>query len=92
MASAVSAVTSATPSNPANTSRIPAAAKVTAPSPIAAPAQAAALPQDTVQISTAAQTALQEAQETRFQTTQEASHGDRQAQKLLAQETAAKEI
>jgi len=58
-------------------------AKPPAPAP-------SAVPQDTVQISTAAQTALQEASETRVQTTQEASRGDRQAQKLLAKETPVK--
>ncbi len=47
-------------------------------------------PQDTVQISTAAQTALQESKETQAQTAQEAAHGDRQAVKLLAKETARK--
>jgi hypothetical protein len=56
------------------------------------PSQAAVAPspQDTVQISTAAQTALQESQETRTQTAQEAAHGDRQAVKLLAKETPSK--
>jgi hypothetical protein len=46
--------------------------------------------QDTVQISNAAQTALQESKETQVQTLQEAAHGDRQAVKLLAKETASK--
>jgi len=62
-----------------------------APSPKQAPAQATtapSAPQDTVKISTAAQTALQESRETLAQTAQEAAHGDRQAVKLLAQETA----
>jgi hypothetical protein len=56
------------------------------------PSQAAVAPspQDTVQISTAAQTALQESQETRTQTAQEAAHGDHQAVKLLAKETPSK--
>jgi hypothetical protein len=49
---------------------------------------ATAIPKDTVQISTAAQTALQESQETQVQTAKEAGNGDRQAQKLLAKETA----
>lgn len=51
--------------------------------------------QDTVQISQAAQQALQamkEATETSSQTAQEASHGDRQAQRLLAKEIAAKNL
>ena len=43
---------------------------------------------DTVQISTAAQ----EAAETAAQTAQEANHGDRQAQKLLAKEAAEKAV
>jgi hypothetical protein len=65
--------------------------KSAAPSPKQAPAQATtapSAPQDTVKISTAAQTALQESRETLAQTAQEAAHGDRQAVKLLAQETA----
>lgn len=65
----------------------PAAAQKQAPSQAAVAAKA---PQDTVQISTAAQTALQESKETQAQTTQEAAHGDRQAVKLLAKETAKK--
>jgi hypothetical protein len=47
---------------------------------------------DTVQLSQAAQAkiaAMQEARETANQTTQEASHGDVQAQRLLAKEAAA---
>ena len=92
MASAVSAVTRAVPSDPANTTRIPPAEKAPPLSPASPPAQTSALPQDTVTISAAGQTALQESQETRFQTTQEASHGDRQAQRLLTQETTARNI
>jgi hypothetical protein len=42
-----------------------------------------------VQISVAAQTALQEAQESRQQTAREASGGDSQAKRLLAKENAA---
>lgn len=49
----------------------------------------AAQAQDTVQISSAAQAALQEATETAAQTAKEARSGDRQAQKLLAKEAAA---
>jgi hypothetical protein len=45
-----------------------------------------ATPKDTIKISQAAQTALQEAQETQAQTTKEAASGDRQAQRLLSQE------
>jgi hypothetical protein len=47
-------------------------------------------PQDTVQISVAAQTALQELTETPVQTAQEARGGDHQAARLLAKKTAAK--
>lgn len=51
--------------------------------------------QDTVQISQAAQQALQsmkEATETSTQTAREAAHGDRQAQRLLAKEAAQKQL
>jgi hypothetical protein len=48
------------------------------------------VPVDTVHISNAAQSALQEATETQLQTAKEARGGDRQAQRLLAKETAAK--
>jgi len=44
----------------------------------------------TVSISNAAHAALAEATETSVQTAQEAGHGDRQAQRLLAKEQAAK--
>jgi hypothetical protein len=44
---------------------------------------------DTVQISNAANAALQEATETPQQTAQEASKGDHQAQRLMAKEAAA---
>ena len=59
------------------------------------PAQAKSkpAPADSVQLSKTAQamaTALQEARETSFQTAQEAGKGDRQAQRLLAKEAAAK--
>jgi hypothetical protein len=43
---------------------------------------------DNVQISNAAKTAMQEATETPEQTAKEARSGDRQAQRLLAQEAA----
>src|SRR5258708_1773930 len=46
-------------------------------------------PKETVQISTAAQSALQEIIETPVQTATEARSGDIQAQRLLAKETAA---
>ncbi len=66
--------------------------KSSAPSQKQAPSQAAKAPQDTAQISTAAQTALQESKETQAQTAQEAAHGDRQAVKLLAKEIAKKQL
>lgn len=60
----------------------------------AAPTPAPAKPQpavtDTVQISSSANALMQEAQETAAQTAQEAGKGDRQAQRLLAKEAAAK--
>lgn len=56
------------------------------------PAAKAHVPVDTVQISSAAQSALQEANETGVQTAKEAQSGDRQAQRLLAKETAAKKV
>ena len=49
-------------------------------------------PQDTVQISTAAQAALQESRETQAQTAKEAAHGDRPAVKLLAKESSSKQF
>jgi hypothetical protein len=48
-----------------------------------------AAPVDTVQISNNAQAALKEVLETSAQTAKEAAHGDHQAQRLLAKETAA---
>jgi len=48
------------------------------------------VPTDTVQLSSAAQAALQEALETPAQTAKEASTGDPQARRLLAREAAAK--
>lgn len=59
----------------------------------AAPAGAVApkaQPKDTVQISSAAQQALQEATETAAQTAKEANGGDLQAKRLLAKEEVAK--
>jgi hypothetical protein len=67
--------------------------KSAAPSPKQAPSQAVVAPsasQDTVQISAAAQMALQESKETQAHTAREAAHGDRQAVKLLAKETPSK--
>ena len=45
---------------------------------------------DTVQISSSASALMQEVQETAAQTAQEAGRGDRQAQRLLAKEEAAR--
>ncbi|MDA8327322.1 MAG: hypothetical protein M0033_14095 [Nitrospiraceae bacterium] len=47
-------------------------------------------PNETVQISNAAQAALKELTETQAQTAKEANTGDHQAQRLLAKEAAAK--
>jgi len=47
---------------------------------------ATSVPKDTVKISNAAQTALQESQETHAQTAKEAASGDRQAAQLQAKE------
>jgi hypothetical protein len=47
---------------------------------------------DTVQISSAAQAVLQEANETAAQTDQEARHGDMQAQRLLARKAALRKV
>jgi len=69
------------------------AAKAAAPSPKPAPAKAPApspAVNDTVQISNAARAMMQEAIETPVQTAKEAAKGDRQAQRLLAKEAAAK--
>jgi hypothetical protein len=48
------------------------------------------VPNDTVQLSSAAQAALREALETPAQTAKEAGTGDMQAKRLLAKEAAAK--
>jgi hypothetical protein len=93
MANAITPVNHATPAvirdvqaQSAPQQAAPANQKAPQPQP-AAKAQA---PKDTVQISTAAQTALQESRETSTQTAQEASRGDRQASRLLAKEAVAK--
>ena len=49
------------------------------------------VPQDSVQLSSAAQSALREATETPAQTAKEAGSGDMQAKRLLAKQEAAKE-
>ena len=56
----------------------------------AAPVKLQPTTTDTVQISSSAKAVMQEAQETAAQTAQEAGRGDRQAQRLLAKESAAK--
>jgi len=48
------------------------------------------VPKDTVTFTNAAQTALQESQETRAQTAKEAASGDRQAAQLQAKESKTK--
>ena len=68
----------------ANTNQTQPAAQEAAP----ANTQPAAAVTDTVKISTAAQ----EAAETAAQTAQEANHGDRQAQRLLAKHDAEKAV
>jgi hypothetical protein len=71
----------------------PDAAKPVTSGPKSAAGQAPAsnpAPTDTVKISTAAQKASQEAQETPAQTAKEAGHGDQQAIRLLAKQAAVK--
>jgi hypothetical protein len=87
------AITTATHTAVAVETQTASAAKSATASPKPAAPQAALtphVPTDTVKISTAAQTALQEATETQAQTAKEAGHGDRQAVKLLAKEVAEK--
>lgn len=83
MSNPITSVTQAPP--------VPTAAQTPAAAakPAAAPAPAQKTPTDTVAISNSAQTILQEAQETRAQTVQEANSGDSQARRLLAKETPA---
>ena len=72
---------------------IPPVAKTASPKPIQAhPQPTTSALTDTLQISSAAQMALQEAMETQAQTIKEASTGDRQAQRLLAKEVAARKV
>jgi hypothetical protein len=71
----------------------PAAPSTKTPAQKPAPAEPKSAATDSVQLSPAAQAmvaALQEARETPAQTSQEASHGDNQARRLLAREAAAK--
>lgn len=88
MANAITSAIQAAPIAPVQTM---AAAKTASANQKSAP-QTSPIPKDTVQISNAAQTALQESQETQAQTAKEAVGGDRQAQRLLAKETAAKKV
>ena len=53
-------------------------------------AQPKVLPKDTVSLSSAAQSALEESSETQAQTTKEATGGDLQAKRLLAKQAAAR--
>jgi hypothetical protein len=57
-----------------------------------APAKTAPVITDTVQISSSAKAVMQEAIEPAAQNVQEAAAGDRQAQRLVAKEDAAKEV
>jgi hypothetical protein len=66
------------------------AAKSAAASPKPVQVKPKAAVMDTVHVSTAAKAALQEATETPAQTAKEAQSGDKQAQRLLAKEKAAK--
>jgi hypothetical protein len=89
-------ITNVTQINPTTAIQTQAVAKPVTPSPKAAPSKptstTSSVPKDTVQISGAAQTALQEASETPAQTAAEAQKGDRQAQNLIARHTPTKKI
>jgi hypothetical protein len=80
-------------SNASQTQPVAQSQQPTAPKP--APAATEPTNTDSVTLSPAAQAvaaALKEFTETSTQTAQEAGHGDRQAQRLLAKETAAESI
>jgi hypothetical protein len=83
------AITSAQQADPtqASATQAPSFAKSATVSQKSTPSQT--LSTDTVQISSAAQTALQEVLEVPAQTAKEARGGDHQAQRLLAREAAA---
>jgi hypothetical protein len=83
------AITNVPPANstPASATQAPSPAKSATLSQKSTHPQASSA--DTVQISAAAQTALQEVLEVPAQTAKEARNGDHQAQRLLARETAA---
>ena len=83
-------ITNVAQNNPTTAIQTQAVAKPATSSPKTAPSNptsTAGVPKDTVQISTAAQAALQEASETSAQTAAEAQKGDRQAQNLIARHT-----
>jgi hypothetical protein len=86
MAIAITSAHQADPT-PASATQAPSAAKSATVSQKSTPSQT--LSTDTVQISSAAQTALQEVLEAPAQTAKEARSGDHQAQRLLAREAAA---
>ena len=80
----ISAISSAAQTQPVAQSAGPSTQKPAKPTPQSAP-------MDTVRLSSTAQArlaALQEVRETPAQTTKEAGQGDRQAQRLLAKESA----
>ena len=85
MAIAITSAHQADPT-PASAIQAPSAAKPASVSQKSTPSQTPST--DTVQISSAAQTALQEVLEAPAQTAKEARGGDHQAQKLLAKEAA----
>jgi hypothetical protein len=88
-------ITNLTQNNPATAIQTQAVAKPVTSNPKAAPSKptsTTSVPQDTVQISSAAQAVLQEASETSAQTAAEAQKGDRQAQNLIARHTPSKKI
>jgi hypothetical protein len=84
------AITSATQTQATTMTQSQPVAKPASAVQASAPAKVSSTPKDTVQISSTAQTALQESLETPVQTARAAVSGDRQAQRLLARETAAK--
>ncbi len=75
-------------SNVTQAQQVQSPAQAPAANPKASASATQQAPADTVTISNAAQTVLQETQETHIQTIQEANAGDNQAKRLLAQEAA----
>lgn len=90
MASPISGITQIDAAS-ANTTQTQSVAKAVTTAPSQTPTKSN-LPNDTVQISPAAQTAVQEALETRTQTLLEAAKGDPQAARLLAQEALVQQL